>query len=174
VRPFQVRQNPIQVWRKAFRAPHRDRLVDVLALATVAVRRNHHPARNHVGDLTTQLAAHQVQARVDARGRARAGDEVAVVDVEDVAVDLRRRVHGGQFVGVHPVRRAGAPVEEACGTRHEGTRAHGEDGRAGRCSLTDGVERLLWIVPSADGGDGDQVGVDEVVETVVGSEPGAH
>ena len=91
VRLVEVGQDPIQLRRKAFRTPHRDGLIDVLALATVALRRHDHPAGDDVGDLAAQFASHQVQAGVDARGGARAGDQVAVVDEQDVAVDLRGR-----------------------------------------------------------------------------------
>ena len=91
----EVRQNPIQLRGKPFRASRRDRLVDVLALTAVALRRHHHPAGDDVRDGTAQFAAYQVQAGVDTGGGARAGDQVTVVDEQDIAVDDRGRIAAG-------------------------------------------------------------------------------
>src|SRR6476469_4897515 len=95
---------------KAFRTPDRDRLIDVLPLASVTLGGNHHSASDLVGDLTAELATDKVQACVDARGGTRAGDQVAVVDEQHVAVHLGGRESAGQVVGVHPVGGAGPAV----------------------------------------------------------------
>ena len=61
-----------------------------------------------------EFAAHEVQAGVDAGRGAGAGDQVAVVDEQHVAVHARAvGIAPGQVVGVHPVRGAGAPVQQA-------------------------------------------------------------
>ena len=55
----------------------------------------------------------QVQAGVDAGRRARAGDHRIVLDVEHGRIDLGRRVHPGQPLGVPPVRGAAPPVQQS-------------------------------------------------------------
>src|SRR6266550_8783929 len=77
-----------------------DRLVDVLGLTAVAVRRYHHAPGDAVGDARALFLPDQVEARVDAGRRARAGDHRVVVDVEDVGIDLGRRVTAGEFFRV--------------------------------------------------------------------------
>ena len=51
---------------------------DELRLAAVAMRRDDHAAGGGGGDAGAELATHQVQRRVDAGGRAGAGEDVAV------------------------------------------------------------------------------------------------
>ena len=58
--------------------------LDVLALAAVALRRHDHAAGDPGRHGGAELATHEVQAGVDAGGGAGAGDDRAVVDVEDV------------------------------------------------------------------------------------------
>ena len=172
----QVCQDPIQVRRKSFRASHRNGLVDVLALPAVALRRHHHPPRDLVGHLAAQLAAHQMQAGVDARRGPRAGDQVAVVDEQHVAVDLGRRIHPGQFVGVHPVCGARPAVEQPRGACDERARAHRQDDRTGIGGLSDRIEGLRQVAPvlTADRGDRHQVNADQVVQPVIRRDCGAH
>src|SRR5205807_7619594 len=100
-----------------------DRLVDVLGLTAVAVRRYYHAPGDAVGDPRALFLPDQVEARVDARGRARAGDHRVVVDVENVGIDLGRRVAAGQFGGAPPVRGAPAAVQQAGLAQDEGARA---------------------------------------------------
>ncbi len=171
---LQVGQYPIQLGCKAIGAVHWDGLIDVLTLTAVALRRDHHPAGDHVGDRAAQLAAHQVQARVDAGGGARAGDQVAVVDEEDVAVHLGRRIAPRQLVGVHPVRGAGPAVEQSGRARDERPRTHGQDDGPGIRGGTQRGQRLRRIVLVDDRGHGHQVGTDELAEVVVGGQRGAH
>ena len=108
-----------------------------------------------------------MQAGVDARRGARAGDQVAVVDEQHVAVDPGGREAAGQLVGVHPVRRAGSPVEQPRLARDEGTRADGEDDRAGVGGGPHRLQRLGQVVGSADRRNRHEVRADEVVEPVI-------
>ncbi len=170
VRLVEVGQNPIQVRRKPFRAPNGDRLVDVLALTPVALGRDHHPACDLVGDLAAQFATDEMQAGVDARRGARAGDQVAVVDEQHVAVDPGGREPASQLVGVHPVRRAGSPVQQPRLARHERARADGEDDRAGVGGGPNRLQRLGQVVGAADRRDRDEVCSDQVVEPVIRGE----
>ena len=64
---------------------------DELGLAAVAVGRHHDPAGHRGGDPGAVQVAHQVQRRVDAGRRAGAGEDVAVVAVEDVGTHLAPR-----------------------------------------------------------------------------------
>ena len=152
---------------KAFRTAHGNRLIDVLALAPVALRRHHHPARDLVGHLAAEFTPDQVQTGVDSRRGTRAGDQVAVVDEQHIAVDLGCRVLAREFVGVHPVRRTGSAVEQSGGARDEGARAHGEDDRTGVGGGPDGGQCLRQILRSTDRRNGDQVGADQVVEAMI-------
>ncbi len=149
--------------------------VDVLALAAVALGRDDHAARDRVGRRAAELLAHDVQARVDPRGRARARDDVAVVDEQDVRVHLDLRVAGRELVGVAPVRRDAAPVDEPRLGEQERARADAQQDGAARVCCAQGVDDLLRVLV-ADGhrGDRDQVRVLERVETVVGDQRGAH
>ena len=65
------------------------RQVDVLALAAVALGGHHHPAGDLVGHGGAELAAHVVQAGVDAGRGAGTGDHPVVLDEEHVGIDRR-------------------------------------------------------------------------------------
>src|SRR6516164_1347333 len=80
-RLVQVRAQPFEQVPQRAVAGGGDRLVDVLRLAAVAVRRHHHAPGDAVGDPRALLLPDQVEARVDAGRRARAGDHRVVVDV---------------------------------------------------------------------------------------------
>ena len=110
---------PVQGRGEAVRRALRDRLLDELALPAVALRGHDHAACDEVDDGAAELAADQVQGRVDAGGRAGARDEVPVVDEQHVRVDDRRRVAGAQLVDALPVRGAPAAVEQAGRPEHE-------------------------------------------------------
>ena len=170
----EVGQHPIQLRSKTFRVANRDRLVDVLALPAVALRGDDHPAGDLVGHLRTQLPAHQMQAGVDTCGGARAGDQVAVVDEQHVSVHPSGGVGGGQVVGMHPVRGTRPAVEQARGTGQERARTHRQDGRAGFDGPSHRSQRLGQVVRSRDCRDRDQIGTDQFIEPVIGSQGGAH
>ncbi len=98
---------------------HRDRPVHVLGLAALAVGRDDHPPGDAVGHPGPLLFAHQVQARVDARRGARAGDHRVLIDVEHLGVDHGRGIQPGQVRGVPPVRGAPPPVQQPGRPEHE-------------------------------------------------------
>ena len=65
--------------------------VNELGLAAVAVRRNDETAGDLVGDVGAVVAPDEVQAEVDACGASGRCEHGAVVDVEDVGVDVDER-----------------------------------------------------------------------------------
>ncbi|GGZ75893.1 hypothetical protein GCM10010344_48450 [Streptomyces bluensis] len=95
---------------------------DVLRLPAVTVRRNDRAPGHLVGHRRAVVAAHHVQAQVDAGRDARGGQHVSVVDEQHIGVDLDPGEQPLQALGVGPVRGGGAAVEEAGG---------GEDVHAG-------------------------------------------
>ena len=117
--------------------------VDELGLAAVAVRGDDEAAGDLVGDLGAIVAAHEVQAEVDARGAARRCEQGAVVDVEDVGVDVDERERPREPIGVAPVRRRAAAVEQAGGGEHEHPRADRHDSRAALVRATERDEQRL-------------------------------
>lgn len=68
-----------------------------------------------------------MQAQVDAGGGARAGQDVALVDEDRLAVDAQPREAPAQLVQVQPVRRRAAAVEEARGSQDEAAATHPRD-----------------------------------------------
>jgi putative intracellular protease/amidase len=86
--------------------------VDELGLAAVAVGRDHRAPRERGGHLCAVVTADDVEAEVKARRDARAGQHVAFVDEEDVRIHLDRGELGSEGVGVGPVGRRAAPVEQ--------------------------------------------------------------
>ena len=92
-----------------------DGAVDVLGLAAVPVRRYDGAAGHLVGDGRAVVAAHDVQAQVDAGGDARRGEHVAVVDEQHVRVDLDLREEPLEVLGASasawwPGGRRGSPA----------------------------------------------------------------
>ena len=98
---------------------HRRLADDELRLAAVAPRRHDAAPGRLVGDLAAVVAAHQVQAQVDAGGDAGRGQHVAVVDEQHVRVerDLREAARGTARRG--PVRGRRPAVEQAGRGQHE-------------------------------------------------------
>ena len=143
----QVPDHPLQQLLHGLRAALRNGPVDVLGLAAVPVRRDHHVPGDGGGHLGAELNADQVQAGIDPRGRAGTGDDPAVFDVEDVFIHQDGGVSAGQFLGVVPVRGAAAAIEQARPGQGEGpgTDGHhpGTAGMGGPQRLQDGFGNVL-------------------------------
>jgi hypothetical protein len=126
----------------------RQRPVHELRLAAVPVRRHDHPAGDPVGHLRALLLAHHVQAGVDARRAARAGDDRAGVHVEHVRVHRGRRAVSGQVRRVHPVGGAPPAVQQPGRGQHERAGAHAEYPRSPRLRGTQRAQqrrgKLAW------------------------------
>jgi hypothetical protein len=99
--------------------------LDELRLAAVPKRRHHAPAGGPVGHVGADVAADDVQAQVDAGGHAGRGQDVAVVDEEDVGVELHLREPAAEALGVGPVGGGRAAVEQPGRGQHEGAGADG-------------------------------------------------
>ena len=170
VRLVEIGQYPIQLRGKAFRTSRGYGLLDVLALTAVTLRWHHHPSRDDVGDRAAEFTTDQVQARVDAGGSAGAGHQITVVDEQHIAVDDRGRIATGEFVGMHPVRRAAAPVEQARLPRDERAGTHGQDRRPGGVGCPQGLQRLgrVGLDRARDRRHRHHVGTHQGVEAVVG------
>jgi hypothetical protein len=101
-----------------------------------------------------------VQAGVDAGGRAGAGDDPAVLDVEDVLIHQGGRVLAREFLRVVPVSCAAAAVEQASPGQGKGAGADrhhpGATGVGGAQSVQHGFGQVL-VAPVR--GHDDQVGV---------------
>ncbi|GAA3848635.1 hypothetical protein GCM10022207_07820 [Streptomyces lannensis] len=96
----------------------RQRAVDVLRLAAVAMGRYDRAAGNLVGDGGAVVAAHHVQAQVDAGRDTGRGQDVAVVDEQHIGVDPDPREEPLEVLGFGPVR-GGGPAVEATGGRED-------------------------------------------------------
>ena len=114
-------------------------LLDVLGLAALAVRRDDDPARDRGGQRGAVVAAQDVQAEVEAGGDARAGQHLALVDVEHAGLDVDARVAGGEVGGIAPVGGGAVAVEHAGGGQRE--RA-GADRDHPRAALVGGAQRV--------------------------------
>lgn len=112
------------------------------------------------------VAPNHVQAQVEPGGGARRGQELAVVDVEDVRVDLDPRKLGGEHIGGDPVRGGTEPVEETGGGQGEGATADRGDTGPVRGGGTQRVENGGGGGGArvADTGHDDRVGVVEDVQ----------
>ena len=113
---------------------------DELRLAAVALRRHDHAPGDRVRHLGAELLPQQVQARIEARGRAGARDDAPVLHVQHVGVDVDRGVHRGHRVGVHPVRRRAAAVENAGCREHERAAADAQQPCTARGGVADDIE----------------------------------
>ena len=96
-----------------------DQRRDELRLAAVPVRRHDHPARDRVGHRGAVVQPDQMQAGVNPRGRAGAGDDLAVVDVQDIGIDLDQRIALRKLGGPQPVGGGPAAVQQAGRGQHE-------------------------------------------------------
>jgi hypothetical protein len=89
------------------------RRVDVLGLAALAVRGDHHAPGDDVRHFGAVVEADQVEAEIDASRRPGRRVDPVAADVEDRRVQLHAREPRAEDVGVHPVRRGSASVEQA-------------------------------------------------------------
>ncbi len=103
--------------RRLVRDGHRT--LNELGLPAVAMRRHDQAARDGVGGLGPEVAADQVQAKVDACGAAGRGQHVALVDIEHVRLDLDGRMTRSEGVGVAPVGRGAATIQQPRRGQHE-------------------------------------------------------
>ena len=78
----------------AFHVGARNGSLDELRLPALTVGRHDHPTGDPVRHRRTELLPHQVQAGVDPRRRARAGDDRTVVDVQHVGHNFERAGNG--------------------------------------------------------------------------------
>lgn len=95
-----------------------DGAVDVLGLAAVAPGRDHAEPCGPVGDARAVVLTDQVEAEVDAGGHAGRGEDVAVVDEEDLLVEPDAREAPLELGRVQPVRGGGPAVEQSGGGQH--------------------------------------------------------
>lgn len=119
---------------------------DELGLAALPFERHHRQPGRVRGDGRAVVPADHVQAHVEGRGRARRGEELAVVDIEDVRVDGHRGVQGRQVPGREPVGRGAQSVQQAGGGQDEGADADRGDpgavrGRGAQCLGHTGRQR---------------------------------
>ncbi|MCY1507865.1 hypothetical protein D9M68_421540 [compost metagenome] len=149
---FQVFQRPVQRGAEPVRA--RDtgqRLLDVLGLPAIPVRRHHHAPRHAVGDLRPVVAAQQMQAAIDGGSRAGGRKDLAVVQVQGLAVQPDLGIAPCKIIAPGPMRGGGAPVQQAGFGQHERAQAQpGDPGApavAGAQRLQQGGRRGFFGVP---------------------------
>ncbi len=141
----------------------------VLCLAATAVGGRDQAPGRVVGRGHPEVTAENVQAQVDARGGAGRRQHTALVDEQNVLVDLDQRMFRRECPRVVPVRRGTFAVEQARGGEREGTRRDRGELRApivgGDQRVDDGVRRVVTVRrPVAR--DEDDVGPREHVEAV--------
>ncbi|GGU95996.1 hypothetical protein HS99_0005400 [Kitasatospora aureofaciens] len=143
---------------------------DELGLAPVAVGWDHQTAGDLVGVGRAVVEADQVKAQVHGGGLASGGEDVAVVDIEDVRIDGGLGVAAGQFPGVGPVGGGALPVEESGRAQDEGAGAQGSDAGAGRVGGSHRFDEVggRFAVRVGPPGHDHRVGSGEVFESVVG------
>ncbi|OEJ26388.1 hypothetical protein AS594_19745 [Streptomyces agglomeratus] len=116
--------------------------MDVLGLSAVPVRGYDGAPGHLVGDGAAVVAPHDVQAEVEPGGDPGGGQDIAVVDEQDVRVDP----HGGEqaleMPGRRPVRGRGAAVEVARGSQDVPAGADGDHAGAGAYEGEGGLEVL--------------------------------
>ena len=104
--------------------------LDELGLATVPVRWNDQPPRDGISGLVTEIAAHQMQAKIDPCSASRRREDVAIVDIEHVGLNGDVGIARPQGVGIPPMCRRTPSREKARRREDEDARADGHDPRA--------------------------------------------
>lgn len=148
-----------------------ERGVDVLALATLAMRGNYHPTRDPVSDRRAIMLPDELQTGVDARRRPSARDDLFLEPIERVTVDRNTREGGLKGLGIAPVRGGAPPVQDAGLREGERPRAHAQNGGVP-------VDRIAQFAQNSRGGarrhrapgDRDEIGFAAGLKTV----PGRH
>ena len=108
----QTALRPLEGVGQALGATCEHRLAHVLGLSPLSMRGHDVRAGHLVGHLCAEVLAHKVQAQVDRRRTAGRGEDVPFVDIEHAGVHLHERVTTGELVGLAPVRRRPAAVEQ--------------------------------------------------------------
>jgi hypothetical protein len=102
----------------------RHRPLHELRLAARPVHGGHHPPGDLGGSLRPVVVAVQVQAQVDAGRDARAGQDLALIDVQGVGAEAHGGEPGGELAGVLPVGGGRPPVQQPGGGQGERPGAH--------------------------------------------------
>ena len=116
--------------REAVVARAGNRLRDDLRAIAFALARDHQPARDRVRDGGAEVASHQVQAGVDARGAARRGHDRAFIDVECVIDRFDRGIALAQGREMAVMRGRAPAIEQSGGGEHEHAGTDRDDSRA--------------------------------------------
>ena len=89
---------------------------DELRLAALTMRWNHEAPGNAVGGLRAEIAAHDMQAKIDAGRASGRGQDLTLVDIEHIRIKVDFRMAGCNRIGMAPMRGGAATVEQAgCG-----------------------------------------------------------
>ena len=161
---LEVLHHPGEQRLEALGGDRGDRLLDELPLTAVALRGNDHAPGDPGRDVGAELAADQVQAGVDARRGASAGEDGAVLDEEDGRVDGGCGIALGEFGRVVPVAGRRPAVEQARLGEDEAARTRGQDRGAGGVGLANGLKHRLGEGLGLGRGDGDNIGAAQPVE----------
>ena len=88
--------------------------------------RNDKPTRDAVGGFRTKIAAHDMEAEIDASRTAGRRQDLAFVHIEYIRVEVDFWMTGSNRIGVTPMRRGPASVEQAGGgeDRYAGAERH--------------------------------------------------
>ncbi len=131
------------------------------------MRRDHHSAGDAIGNGRSPVLADEVQRGIDTRGGTRTGGDRAVVDEEDVGVDLGFGEHPRELVAVAPMCGAASPVEKSGSAGSECSGADRQHPATAVDHRTQGVEDLLRILAGRTApGNRDEVDVEAIVERV--------
>jgi hypothetical protein len=85
----------------------------ILRLAALAMWRHDHASSNGVGDRSAMVKLDEVQAEIDAGTGPCGGEDVAVVDIEDVGVEFHRGPAARELRGVQLVGGGRPSIEQA-------------------------------------------------------------
>ena len=102
-------------------------MLDVLCLATMAVRRHHHPSSGTVRSFGTVSLPQQVEAAVQACSGSRRRDNVTFINIEDLLLQVNFRVTSPELVCSLPVRSCPPSLEQARLGQDKGTQAQADD-----------------------------------------------
>jgi hypothetical protein len=95
---------------------HRRFMNDELRLPTRTFERHHGGSRRLGGNRGAEVASHQVQTQIEARGGTRGRQDIPVVDIENVGINLYFRIAARQLASTAPVCRGTPAVENTgCG-----------------------------------------------------------